>query len=365
MENKEYAQLVGSNDAPFINQLAAQYTVVDHAYAITHPSLPNYLALLAGDTFGITSDCTTCFVQGPNLVDSLEARGRSWKAYMEDMPSPCFTGTSAGGYALKHNPFLYFQNIRNNPGRCERIVPLSQLDQDFASGSVPDFVWISPNLIHAMHDASIGTGDTWLATFVPRLLASAAWQRGGTLIVTWDEGTTEAGCCELAAGGNVLTLVIQPRTTAGGRLTQPVTHYSTLRTHDHRILARATSRAGMQVMDWSSDLLADSGLERHDHVEVAGEIPEKLPNDTVAQRSLSFAAMPIRAGDAAETVDITSLTPQGIVAIYGVGIVDSSGAIHQLFGRLIRSRMRLSGGHRRRCDRCARTWPRRYRQAAG
>src|SRR5579859_5328678 len=155
MENKEYGQLVGSNDAPFINQLAAQYTVVDHAYAITHPSLPNYLALLGGDTFGITADCTTCFVQGPNLVDSLEARGRSWKAYMEDMPSPCFTGTSAGGYALKHNPFLYFQNIRNNPGRCERIVPLSQLDQDFASGSVPDFVWISPNLIHAMHDASI------------------------------------------------------------------------------------------------------------------------------------------------------------------------------------------------------------------
>ncbi len=151
MENKEYGQIVGSNDAPFINQLAQQYTLVEDAFAITHPSLPNYLALLAGDTFGISSDCTTCFVSGPNLVDSLEARGRSWKAYMEDMPGPCFTGAAVGGYALKHNPFLYFQDIRNNPERCQRVVPLTQLDQDLASGSVPDFAWITPNLTHDMH----------------------------------------------------------------------------------------------------------------------------------------------------------------------------------------------------------------------
>jgi phosphatidylinositol-3-phosphatase len=230
MENREYDQLIGNSDAPFINQLADEYTLVDSAYAITHPSLPNYLALLSGDTFGITSDCTSCFVSGPNLVDSLDARGRSWKAYMEDMPGPCFMGDSAGNYALKHNPFLYFQDIRTNAERCQRIVPLTQLERDLASGSVPDFVWISPNLVHDMHDAPVGTGDAWLATFVPGLLGSAAWQEGGTLIITWDEGTTDAGCCGGAAGGHILTLVIQPGMAAGARVSQPVTHYSTLRT---------------------------------------------------------------------------------------------------------------------------------------
>jgi len=164
MENKEYGQVIGQPDAPYINRLAAEYALADQSYAITHPSLPNYLALLGGDTFGITSDCTTCRVDQSNLVDALEGRDKTWTAYMEDLPSPCFLGPEAADYALKHNPFLYFQNIRSNLVRCARVVPLTKLDGDLASGTVPDFVWISPNLRHDMHDGTVAEGDKWLAT---------------------------------------------------------------------------------------------------------------------------------------------------------------------------------------------------------
>ncbi|MBV9354290.1 MAG: hypothetical protein JO023_02060 [Chloroflexi bacterium] len=238
MENKEYEQVVGSPAAPYFNSLASENMLVDQAYAITHPSLPNYLALLAGDTFGITSDCTDCFLDQPNLVDALEAHGRSWKAYMEDLPGSCaldagtggWRSASAGGYALKHDPFLYFQDIRTNPARCNRVVPLTQLDGDLTNEHAPDFIWITPNLQHDTHDASVAEGDAWLAGFVPRLLASPAWRTGGLLIITWDEGTTNAGCCGLAAGGHIPTLLVRASGPHAAHVTEPSTHYSILRT---------------------------------------------------------------------------------------------------------------------------------------
>jgi acid phosphatase len=85
---------------------------------MAHPSLPNYLALTGGSTFGITSDCTTCFVSAPNIPkDRVEAAGRNWKAYMESMPKPCFVGDSYP-YMQKHDPFIYFNDIRTNAAEC-------------------------------------------------------------------------------------------------------------------------------------------------------------------------------------------------------------------------------------------------------
>lgn len=230
MENKEYGDIIGSAAAPYLNQLAGQYALAERYYGIRHPSLPNYLALLGGDTFGITSDCTNCFVNKPNLVDALEAKGKTWRAYEEDLPSPCYLGASSGGYALKHDPFLYFDDIRNNPGRCQNVVPLTQLDTDLSTGAVPDFVWITPNLRHDMHDASVSTGDAWLASFVPRILASEAWRNDGLLMIVWDEGSTNAGCCGVASGGHIPALFISPAGKPGYRITEPATHYSVLRT---------------------------------------------------------------------------------------------------------------------------------------
>jgi hypothetical protein len=229
MENREFGDVIGARDAPYLNTLAYSYGLATAFYAISHPSLPNYLALLGGDTFGIQSDCTTCYVQAPNLVDALEAGHKTWRAYMEDLPSPCFVG-DAYPYAQKHDPFIYFDDIRTSADRCQRIVPLAQLQSDLAGTQTPDFVWITPNLCSDMHDCATATGDAWLATWVPRILASPAWRTGGALFITWDEGTTDDGCCQYASGGHIATLVISPLGKPRYQSRAPYDHYSLLRT---------------------------------------------------------------------------------------------------------------------------------------
>jgi acid phosphatase len=230
MENHAYDDIIGNtNDAPFINELAGRYGLATRYFAITHPSLPNYLALLGGETFGVQSDCETCYVSAPNLVDALEAGHKTWRAYMESMPSPCFVGSS-GTYAQKHNPFIYFDDIRTNAQRCQNVVPMDGLQSDLAQGNVSDFTWITPNLCDDMHDCSTRDGDTWLSQWVPRILASAAWKQNGALFLVWDEGTDDSGCCQYASGGHIPLLVISPLVKAGTRSSTPYDHYSLLRT---------------------------------------------------------------------------------------------------------------------------------------
>jgi hypothetical protein len=229
MENRAYSDIIGAPQAPYLNTLAKTYGLATSAYAVTHPSLPNYLALLGGNIFGIQSDCTTCFVHAPNLVDDLEASHKTWRAYMESLPQPCFVG-DAYPYAQKHDPFIYFDDIRTSTSRCHQIVPLTRLQADLASNQVPNFVWITPNLCSDMHDCSIDVGDHWLASWMPRILASPAWRLGGALFITWDEGTTNDGCCRYAAGGRIVTLVISPLGKPHYASNVPYDHYSLLRT---------------------------------------------------------------------------------------------------------------------------------------
>jgi hypothetical protein len=209
MENKESGDVIGSGDAPYLNSLARQYGMAANYYGVSHPSLPNYLELLAGSTFGITSDCTDCFVNSSNLADQLDAAHKSWKAYMEDMPSPCYVG-DAGDYAQKHDPFIYFNDIRTNPARCANIVPLTQFGRDLAANALPNLVWITPNLCHDMHDCDVGTGDSWLKGFLPQILNLPTWQ-SSALFLLWDEGSSNAGCCQVAQGGHTPMLLLAPQ----------------------------------------------------------------------------------------------------------------------------------------------------------
>jgi len=109
-------------------------------------------ALLAGDPLGIESDCTECQAHGATVVDQLEHARIGWRAYMEGMPAPCYAGASAGGYAKKHDPFMYFSQIASNPARCGRVVPLTALTGDLRGGALPAFAWITPNLCDDGHD---------------------------------------------------------------------------------------------------------------------------------------------------------------------------------------------------------------------
>jgi hypothetical protein len=226
MENREYDQVIGSFAAPFVNGLASRSVLLTRSFAISHPSLPNYLALVGGSTFGITSDCTSCAARGPSLADQLHGRGISWRAYMEGMPSPCFTGPQAGAYAKKHDPFAYFASVANSPGRCVNVVPFDRLVGDL-SGGLPSFAWITPDLCHDMHDCSVEAGDRWLSEWVPRILPALGTD--GILVLTFDEGTTDAGCCGGAAGGHIATIIAGPGARAGVRLDVIADHYSVLR----------------------------------------------------------------------------------------------------------------------------------------
>ena len=233
MENHEYGSVVGRPEAPYVNSLAATYGLATNYYAASHPSLPNYFALTAGSTFGIASDCTTCYVNATNIADQVESSGRSWKAYMEDMPTPCYTGTSSGSYAMKHDPFMYYTDIRNNPARCAaHVVPFTQFGVDMSSAQIPNFVWITPNMCNDTHDCPVSTGDAWLGNIVPRITSSAAFRDGGVLFITWDEGSSNASCCGDAWGGHVATLVISPRSISGFHSSTAENHYSLLRTFE-------------------------------------------------------------------------------------------------------------------------------------
>ncbi len=232
LENKDARKVAGNPSAPYINELASQYGSATQYYGVTHPSLPNYLALTGGDTFGIASDCTDCFVNEDNLADQIEASGRSWKAYLEAMPSPCFLGNANPLYKQKHNPFIYYDSIRTDPKRCGQTVPLDQLANDLNSDQVPDFVWITPDMCNDMHDCPVETGDAWLKLWVSQILASKAWQQDSVLFITFDEGKSDntEGCCTYAAGGRVVTLVISPYVPPGFKSDVAYSHYSLLRT---------------------------------------------------------------------------------------------------------------------------------------
>ena len=250
MENHEYNTVIGNPAAPYTNGLVAGYALATSYFGVSHPSLPNYLALTAGSTFGIASDCTTCFVSATNIADQVEGSGRSWKAYMEDMPVPCYMGASSGNYAMKHNPFMYYTDIRNNPARCAaHVAPFTQFWVDMSSGSVPDFVWITPNMCNDTHDCPVGTGDAWLRSVVPTITDSAAFRNGGVLFITWDEGSSNAGCCSGSWGGHVASLVIAPNAISGFRSAVAENHYGLLRTIEDGFHLGHLGAAG-----WASNL---------------------------------------------------------------------------------------------------------------
>jgi phosphatidylinositol-3-phosphatase len=228
MENTEYGDVIGNRDAPYVNRLARRYALATRSHGVRHPSLPNYLALTSGSTHGIDSDCTTCRVDARNVVDQLEAARITWKAYMEDMPRPCFRGAAAGGYAKKHNPFAYYDDVAGNPVRCRRIVPFGQLAGDLRHASLPTYVFISPNLCDDMHDCGVAAGDRFLAQVVPVLLRALG--REGYLVLTWDEGSSDRGCCGASRGGHIATVVAGPLVQKRARDATPLDHYGVLRT---------------------------------------------------------------------------------------------------------------------------------------
>ena len=227
MENHSYGQIIGSPSAPYINSLLSSGSLATNYYGVSHPSLPNYLALAGGSTYGITSDCTTCWVAANNLGDTLEAAGRTWKTYQEAMPSACFVGDSYP-YAQKHDPFIYFNDIRTNAARCQsHVVPYSRLATDLASTSTtPNYAFITPDMCHDMHDCAVGTGDAWLQQQVPVILGSPAFASQHSLLaITWDEDDS-------SSANRVATIFLGSSSNVASSSSTSYTHYSLLHTFE-------------------------------------------------------------------------------------------------------------------------------------
>jgi phosphatidylinositol-3-phosphatase len=259
MENEEYGDIIGSRQTPFIDALARRYALARSMYATTHPSLPNYLALTGGSTFGIDSDCTDCRVAGKSsLADQLSAAGISWKAYMEDLPHSCYRGPGAGEYAKKHDPFMYYTRIADSPAQCRHVVPLTRLAGDERTRSLPQFAWITPNLCHDMHDCAPAHGDAFLSALVPSLLSALG--RRGLVVLTWDEGSTDDGCCRLAAGGHIATILAGPLVRTGARLSTPVDQYSILQLIEDMLGLARLRGAACACTPTLAPLLAPAGI---------------------------------------------------------------------------------------------------------
>jgi phosphatidylinositol-3-phosphatase len=233
LENKSYDSVMSGSSMPHLDELARQNVLLTNYFAVAHPSLPNYIALMSGSTPNISSDCTKCYVNQPNLADLLDSSGHTWKTYQEDMPSPCFVG-NANPYYQKHDPFIYFDSIRLDAARCDRsVVPLTTLDTDLANNQLPNFAFIMPNYCDSGHSCPASTADQWVSGMVSKLQASPALGQKYLIIVTFDEGSdsSNASCCGLGSGGGqVATILISPLARHGLQDNTAYSHYSLLKT---------------------------------------------------------------------------------------------------------------------------------------
>jgi phosphatidylinositol-3-phosphatase len=245
LENREFDEVVGDPEATFFNYLAQRGALAVDYFAVSHPSLPNYLALLAGSTFGIEENCTECTVAGPNLATQLSRAGVSWKAYMGGLPYPCYSGGNSGGYAKRHDPFAYFPTLTTVPRRCNRIVPETQLEADLERHRLPAFGWITPDVCNDAHDCPFGVADYYLSLLAPKLTRQLG--PNGLLIVTFDEGLSDAGCCGPLGGGHVATIVIGPDVPHGVEIRRLASHYSLLAALEERFELPRLGLAGYSL----------------------------------------------------------------------------------------------------------------------
>lgn len=228
MENRAYSQVWNTTDTPYTTSFVKANALASNYYAITHPSLPNYLHMYGGDDYGITTNCnpsSSCHIDAVSLADNLEAGGLTWKGYFEDMPVPCYISDS-GQYVAHHNPFIYFDPVRTDAVRCaSHVVNYAELAVDLASTATsPNFAMIVPNNCNNTHSCPIQTGDTWLSENLPPILASPACVVDTCLLVlTWDEDDNDHG-------NHILTVFAGNAARDGIASSVNYDHHSLLRT---------------------------------------------------------------------------------------------------------------------------------------
>jgi hypothetical protein len=226
MENRSYNAVLGkSTDAPRLRKYANACGLATNYHGITHPSLPNYLAAVAGSTGGVTTDCdpSACPQRRSSLFGQVSNHGMSWRGYAESMDHRCDRG-SHGRYAARHNPAVYFRPIRDECRTKDVVMggASGRFAHALAAPKLPRFAFVTPNLCHDGHDCSTSVADSWLGTWLDRITASPAYAAGDTVVfVTWDEGV---------GSNHIATVVIAPTVPSGTTVDHRYNHFSLLRT---------------------------------------------------------------------------------------------------------------------------------------
>jgi hypothetical protein len=224
-ENTDRAVALG--DAHF-DALLSRGLLLDNFYATTHPSQPNYIALVGGDLLGVSTNnmynLTDTF-----LANLLDAKGVTWKSYQENYPGGCFINPKSSDllYVRKHNPFMSFTYVsEDTEGRCLNNVPGDQLQTDVDAETLPKFMFYTPNMDNGAHDTDITFAGNWLNGFLPPLLDNPKFMNGTLVIVTFDEGYTNSA----PENNKVYTLLIGEGIPEGKKTSERYDHYSLLRT---------------------------------------------------------------------------------------------------------------------------------------
>ncbi|MGH9523305.1 MAG: alkaline phosphatase family protein [Terriglobales bacterium] len=259
-ENETYDKVIGNTaDMPYLNSLANNYGLATNYFADTHPSINNYFYLTSGRKgtgflfYGVAADLYPFDVDVPNIASILTKYGRTWKSYAESLPHAGYIGGNKKGYAKRHDPFAYYESVRDNKDQRKNIVPFKQLQKDIKDDKLPDFGFIVPNIYDDAHNDPPGgeTGiapcgdhpamqqaDKWLKENIGPLIDSPPFANS-LLIITFDEAcaTGPDGDWRFSpqdkrrdGGGHVATILISPRIKPGTRSNELYHHESVLRT---------------------------------------------------------------------------------------------------------------------------------------
>ena len=185
---ENHTQAQAEAHMPYMVSMQKTYGLTTHYTASTHPSLPNYLEIAGGSTFGVTNDAPPSShpVQGRSVFGAALAAGMTARTYNETMTRNCQTHDN-GKYAVKHNPWAYFAAER---AACRKYdVPLAVLADDISSGNLPNVGMLTPNLCNDAHDCPLRTADAFLKLWLPRVMRGPDYTSGKlTIVVTFDEG---------------------------------------------------------------------------------------------------------------------------------------------------------------------------------
>jgi hypothetical protein len=223
-ENHSYSEAIGNSDLPYLNGLASQYGLATQYYANAHPSIGNYFMLTTG-RMETLDDAFSGTISDDNIVRELVKAGKSWKCYAESLPSTGYTGTDSDPYVKRHNPFAYFSDVVGT-SQADNLVAFTEFSADLSSGSLPNFSFVTPNVLHDAHDGSLAQADDWLKKNIDPLVSSSTFQNDGLLIIVFDESETSDVS---HGGGHVPAVIVSSKAKKGFQSSTLFQHQSTLR----------------------------------------------------------------------------------------------------------------------------------------